>query len=232
MGGGIAALVAEHFHDHGININIFSQYSFSTITNVVVGWIYHFFSGYNSSFLSRFLARLANPFIKFGVSIVKWEMPAASAYKRQPNENKQHILIKSSKEDRKERRPNDDFVIGDYASLHAALEGQRRTEKRRFLRKNFSGWGTSFSTTASLKRRMNEKGQEEVSKAYENKFRGRKMTGDHGTLMENLQSRVTRIGSGQAFFESFVKEVRERNRESRLEGVGTECSMNVVCRLG
>lgn len=114
LGSGVATLVAKHFHDQDIHINLFNGRSFSTITNVFVGKIH----------TARWLAK---PLIKFALTATRWEIDAASAYKALQDANKEYIVVRSSKKD----RCQDDSTIVHEASLHAAFAGERKVEKAR-----------------------------------------------------------------------------------------------------
>lgn len=128
LGGGIATLVAKHFHDLGIQVNLFNDRSFSSISNVVVG---HARSGGRS-----FLGWLVKPFIMLGIALVKWEISSAHAFKALPDSHKEYVVVRSDKQRRAEYGEylQDDPVITHYGSLHAALKSERRQQKSAIIK--------------------------------------------------------------------------------------------------
>lgn len=131
LGGGVAVLVAHHFHQQNKPINVFNDRSFSTITNVIVGTIR---GGNKETLGKKLLGWLAKPFIKFALSLTQWEIDADDAFKQIPDGYRDYIVVRSpklsigtqciSRED-----VIDDQLITTYASMHAALKGARGVEK-------------------------------------------------------------------------------------------------------
>ena len=135
LGSGIATLVAKHFHDHGLKINVFNGRSFSSVTNVVTGWLRTGgASGHAETIGSTILSSIAKPFMKFALALTKWEIDAASAYKALPDTHKEYMLVRSPKAYRQEHgdEVKDDPVIPHYGSLHAALKSERKAQKATF----------------------------------------------------------------------------------------------------
>lgn len=136
LGGGVSALVAKHFLDHGIFLNAFNNSSFSSLTNFVVGQIrtfdLHNHNGHHETFGMKLLGWIAKPFIKFAICLVKWEIEAADAFKALPDTHKEYMVVRSSKA-RREEYPAvlDDPVIPHYTSMHTALKGERSEQKQK-----------------------------------------------------------------------------------------------------
>lgn len=133
LGAGVASLVAEHFHHLVQPINLFNGRSFSTITHLLVGKIRlkrnenGVLIGHKDSLEGRVQGCLAQPFIKFALALVKWEINAGSAFKSIPKANRDYIVVRSRKVLRGNRI--DDALIPHYASIHEALTSERRMEK-------------------------------------------------------------------------------------------------------
>jgi hypothetical protein len=213
LGAGIATLVADHFHDHGIKVNVFNGRSFSTITNFVVGQIRtaddrdkH--TGHQETFGKKILGWLAKPFTKFGVALAKWEIDAESAYKNLPDSHKEYMVVRSSKADR-DRYGNqlkDDPVIPHYASLHASLKDERKEIKAK-IDETINLLGNT-STDALV--------QEDLTKANmklkdaRHHLKERKMTASnkgenaHCTDMDKLKDRYKQ-NTANDFFRGFFK---------------------------
>ena len=150
LGGGVAALVAKHFHSHDKKVNLFDGRSFSTMTNVAVGWIRiaqknpEKVTGYKETIGGIILGWLAKPFIKLALALTKWEIDAEAAYREIPDTHKEYMVVHSSKQARglnqngkplkhlplEFAKPKDDTVIPHYASLHMALKDERREHKK------------------------------------------------------------------------------------------------------
>lgn len=145
LGGAVASCVAFHFHQLGIQLNLFNERSFSTVSNSVVGWIRtSLTTGHQESLFRIMLGYIFKPVIMFALALVKWDIDAISAYQQIPAENKRHLVVRSAKQDRNIILPQeasvlsngnpvqvkDDIVISHYASIHAALKPERRAIKQ------------------------------------------------------------------------------------------------------
>lgn len=119
LGGAIATLVAEHFHQLEQPINLFNSRSFSSITNILVANI-HQTNGAVTAWLTK-------PFITFAMALSKWEINAGKAFKKIPRQYKDYIVVRSGKEIRNNSK--DDTTIPHYASLYKELTSERRQEK-------------------------------------------------------------------------------------------------------
>ncbi len=137
LGGAIATLVAHHFHQHGQPINIFNDRSFSSITNYIVGNIRatkhpeawgHPRIGHKETWGGKLLGYLAKPFVKFGVSLVKWEFNSGKAFRAIPLAYKDYLVVRTKYQDRTDDH-QDDGVVVHYASIHAALKDKRKKYK-------------------------------------------------------------------------------------------------------
>lgn len=133
FGGAVAAAVAKYFHDHGKKIGLFNDRSFSNATNMLLGrmragytspteYAVESKSGYTETWLGKCKAFLAMPFVKLGLLLSRWEIEAEKAYRSLPDDCKEYIVVKSSKQIRQNDKPIDDSVITDYASLHEAVK--------------------------------------------------------------------------------------------------------------
>ncbi|WP_028387905.1 lipase family protein [Legionella fairfieldensis] len=128
LGAGIASLVAQHFHQLGQPVNLFNSRSFSSMTNVLVGYLrLKHKIGHKESIGRIILGWLVKPFIKLFVVLAKWEINAGSAFKSIPAAYKDYIVVRSKKEIRGHRI--DDPVIPHYASIHKELTSERRKKK-------------------------------------------------------------------------------------------------------
>lgn len=138
LGGGISALVAQHFHRQGIRIKVFNSRSFSSLTKVVVG---HVVSGDKQSIGKIILGGV----LKFLLSLFNWEINAGDAFKEVPKTHRDYLVVRSGsgKKAEQERESErfvdykadraaiDDRVIPHYASIHESLKDERQRDKRR-----------------------------------------------------------------------------------------------------
>jgi len=114
LGGGVATLVAKHFHDKGIKVNLFNDRSFSSVSN----------AGAHMA-----LRRELSPAIEYSiettsssfVSLAGWQINAAKAYATIPVANKAYMYVT---DDLKHPGNQGDLVIPEKASLHEALNTQ------------------------------------------------------------------------------------------------------------
>lgn len=129
IGAGIASLAAHHFHQQGHPINLFNDRSFSSLTNVVVGQIRKEGNpSHIETFRGKLLGWLAKPFIKLALLLANWEINADDAFRAVPEEYREYIVVRTRKEVRV-ATDNEDPVIPHYASIHAALQPERRAKK-------------------------------------------------------------------------------------------------------
>ena len=136
LGGAISAMVAAHFHDLGIEVKCFNRSSFSNITNVVTGFLRSVpgednlpVTGYTETRGRKIIATLLKPIIKLGLILSGWDMDAGSAFARLPIQDREYMLVRSSRELRESLEPRDDTIITHYASIHMALKKERRKHK-------------------------------------------------------------------------------------------------------
>jgi pimeloyl-ACP methyl ester carboxylesterase len=134
LGAGVATLVAKHFHDLGIQINLFNGNSFSSITNVIIGHLIRTNqqSGHVETPASKLLGWVIKPFLKLALLITDWEIDAATAYKALPDTHKEYVVVRSDKARRNHygTELKDDATITYYGSLHSALKSERRKQKQ------------------------------------------------------------------------------------------------------
>ncbi len=124
LGGGVATLVAKHFHDKfrdegkNQNINLFADRTFSSLTNVVLGFIrtigsgggFGQNSGKQESWFGKALAFILKPLVKAMLRAEGWDHDIAAAYQALPTENKRAV------------NASGDAIVSDYAALHAGLD--------------------------------------------------------------------------------------------------------------
>ncbi len=143
LGAANADAVALYFHDLKIPIRTFNRNGFSSLTNVVVGWIrakinpqyknkpdprYY---GNRETSLGIFLGALAKPFIALFLFLMKWEINATHAYQNIPETHKEYMCVHIPKEIRKKDPEKfiGDSMVTAYASLHKSLEDDRYRKK-------------------------------------------------------------------------------------------------------
>lgn len=204
LGAGIATLVTQHFHRLGKPINLFNSRSFSSITNFVVGHIRlerdssGYAIGHKDSIGRIILGWIIYPFVKFGVSLVKWEMEAGSAFKSIPEKYREYIVVRS----RKDIRDNqlDDAVIPHYASIHKALTAERR-KKKAAIRQKIENSENLSSSVDSLQKSLKEiKSDRKMETKFPN-FNG------HNQNLSLLHNRSGK--SAQDFFHTFIQRIEE-----------------------
>ena len=189
LGAGIGSLVAAHFHEQ--SQAIFNDRSFSSLTNVVVGFIRTGFAlgnkdatGHSETLGRKLLGWLAKPFIMLALALTGWEMNADEAFKSIPEENREYIVARTRRTERTET-VIDDLIISHYASMHLALKDERLAKK------------------AALQ------GDEAGLAQAKGKFSERKMVSDfndHNTHCDSLNDLHNRTGkSATIFFREFVK---------------------------
>lgn len=223
LGGGAANLIALHFHEKGLPVYVFNLQSFSSLTNVLVGGIRAAEvkgrngseqpSGREETLGGKILGYIAKPFIKFGLSVIKWEIESADAFKAIPEEFKEYALIRTPKAQLPPDNtlPIDDAVITHYGSLHVALKEQRKAFNRNIeeTRRNLNQCaanGTSLSLPAL------QKANQQLTEA-KTALKERKMYDPlnpnfelHGTSMDDLvYSRGSITSCGQTFFVKFTQ---------------------------
>ncbi|WP_133137497.1 alpha/beta fold hydrolase [Legionella rowbothamii] len=218
LGAGIASLVAQHFHQLGQPINLFSSRSFSTITNFLVGNVRLERNeegkaiGHKDGITGIVLGWLFKPFVKFGVALVKWEINAGSAFKGIPEAYKEYIVVRSSKEIRENRI--DDAVIPHYASIHKELTSDRR-EKKAKIDKEIANLDDIIHKADPLTKPGLAKAREAVVEAREKIKSDRKMETDvqdengHNSAWSTLHNRSGK--SAQTFFREFVQRTEEHH---------------------
>lgn len=132
LGGAVSTLVAQYYHDRKMPVYIFNNRSFSSLTRVVVGLARSAGTGtgYRSTFLGKVLGWMLAPFIKIALLCTNWEMNVGSVFKNLPWSHKEYLVAKSNKSMRTGSEPpiKDDVMITDYASIHAALKSERKSQ--------------------------------------------------------------------------------------------------------
>jgi hypothetical protein len=227
LGGGVAALVAKHFHRQGLPINIIDGCSFSNITNFAVGHIRafgknpedkHSFTSLLTKNVFKALGYIAMPFIKLALALTKWEMEAASAFKEIPSENKEYYLVRSSKKTRNpdpEKNevatviPVDDIVIPHYSSLYRDEDLRKvRRKAKANNKKIIKYYNKQIMLAAYDDEHMKEQYKQSIDKVLDNEKRlinKRKMVHDnpwenaHGAELHELSSRYEENINGKFY---------------------------------
>lgn len=114
LGGGIATLVAKHFHDKGIRINLFNDRSFSSISSTATRMIF------------RELPEAAETAIEStsysSLSASDWEINAAKAYKTIPSQYKGYMYVADAAE---LKGNGGDGIIPHKSSLHEGVKDSK-----------------------------------------------------------------------------------------------------------
>lgn len=139
MGGGAAVMAATHFYlIEKKFIKIFSDRSYSSITNVIVAWIRIGFGDKDiESSLGIFLGWLAKPIIKCVLTLADWEINAGKCFLMLPSSLRGYVSMQSPKKHGPEKYGPGDTTIPHYASIHEYLK-EERLEKKNELRKRIA----------------------------------------------------------------------------------------------
>lgn len=150
MGGGIASLVASHFHHQGIKIKIFNDRSFSSISSVVESWflpdpketITSPLTKLSVFFQKAVVSVLIMPIVKALLHLSDWEINAGDAYHSVEEEYKDYAVVRAKVSPEKNKifssannhYPNEgryynDEIIPYNASIHLAEKTAKRTGK-------------------------------------------------------------------------------------------------------
>lgn len=108
LGGAIATKVADHYHGRKQTVSLINDRSFSTIGDTVASWVK------GPVWLKKMIKAIANPVCR----LFNWNLDAASAYKRIPEQYKMHIVSKV-----------DHMIHYNGASLHKKNCSHLRTYK-------------------------------------------------------------------------------------------------------
>lgn len=131
LGAAIATLVTQYFHQQGKPLRLFNGRSFSSLTNVLVGFIRTGgpnYAGHKESHHRKLLGWLAKPFIKLALLLTNWEINAGDAFKAIPAHDKEYTVVRTKRQERFDSIL-DDTIISHYASIHAYLKNERRAQK-------------------------------------------------------------------------------------------------------
>lgn len=136
LGGAIATLTAAHFHKLSKPVRLFNSRSFSTVTNVVVGFIRTGFQPKKNS--ERVILKLfgwaLKPIVSLILHLANWELDAASAYRSIPERYRNLVCVHHPKKLRQDDSIDqedyvDDEIISSYASLYAAMKDESKEQK-------------------------------------------------------------------------------------------------------
>ncbi len=117
LGAAVAILVAKHFYEQGINVKLFADRPFSSITDVILGHIrtigsggeFGKNSGNQESWIGMVLAVILTPLVKVVLWATGWDHNIAAAYQTLPKENKCATSAPG------------DPILSDYGSLYSAI---------------------------------------------------------------------------------------------------------------
>lgn len=220
LGAALLAVQAKRLHKEKLKVLHFNGRSFSSITNVIVGIIRHLVDKNEESVVGIVLGWLAKPFIKFGLTLTKWEIPAGHAFKSLPKSHREHFVVRSPKDKRKEGW-DDDGVIRYYASTHASIKDEISTEKS-ILDELI--WQTDPKKDPSNRQKdMQDKHAAYIAERKllsQNKmYRPDEKWSAHNTRMKFLRDRSTNQDAN-TFFRNFVRTTS--NRQQMSTTVATE----------
>jgi len=108
LGGAVATLVAQYFHEQGDRVSLFNDRSFSSITNVATGFVRGSMKNEERKdhIATKILGALAWPLIKLALVASKWEISAGTAWRSIPAEYKTYLVA------------HDDAAITKFGGLH------------------------------------------------------------------------------------------------------------------
>lgn len=118
LGGGIATLVAKHFHDQGSKVNLFNDRSFSSISSAATHMLKHMIFKEITP-MKEFLMETTS---YCSVRTVNWQINAARAYESIPAANKAYMFVT---DEAKFAGNMGDGVIPQKSSLHDALKNSK-----------------------------------------------------------------------------------------------------------
>jgi hypothetical protein len=221
LGATVATKVARHFHKRDQKINVFNVSGFSTVTNKYVGKIRQLGAnsntGHQETIGGKILGWFAKPFIKLFLVLSQWEMDAASAYNELPDTHKEYMVVRSSKNTRKnDSHVKDNSVITHYASLHAALK-EERTKKKAELDELASSLRNA-NTQILIKNNLDQ-AQKNIAEARAH-LRERKMqtafSNDegHGAPMDTLRDRYKGNTADHFFHQFFTRGQNDQHQKT------------------
>lgn len=130
LGGGVATIVASHFHKLGKPVYLWNDRSFASISKAAAGVV-------APEIDNIFGNTLATSFEYTSWSLMKpagWDVNVAKAYNAIPDEYKNHMYVA-----KKSARSYGDGVIAHRASLH---EGVKQDEKKKGIRTGHKVYAT------------------------------------------------------------------------------------------
>lgn len=136
LGGGVATMVAAHFHKINMYISLWNDRSFATISKAAAGIISPALPGFAGSSIETSVESTS-------WSIMKpsgWDANVADAYKNIPSEYKNHMFVA-----KKSDKSQGDGVISHQASLHKGVKEQGLSTGNKVYA------GTMFGHNASRK---------------------------------------------------------------------------------
>jgi hypothetical protein len=101
LGAGVATLVAKHFLNKNIKINLFNDRSFSTLTDATLGMLSNDDAKYPTNYKDSQVTKkggIIRSIVRFFLSITNWEIDAAEAFKELHTDNKAYLLVKPTKQ--------------------------------------------------------------------------------------------------------------------------------------
>lgn len=122
LGGSVATLVAKHFHDKGICINLFNDRSFSSVSSFATQRLAGEKSGTYQTVVELLLYLVAKT--------TNWEISTASAYRALPDKSKGYMHVADASTTYPENLG--DGVIPPKSTLHEGIKNKRGQGKNNF----------------------------------------------------------------------------------------------------
>jgi pimeloyl-ACP methyl ester carboxylesterase len=125
LGGGVATLVAHHFHKMNMPVYIWNDRSFSSLSYAAAGIIAPEVSG----ILGRVLLESLHASSASTLSSTQWEVDVANAYKAIPTQYKGYMVVaKKTSPENQNYYSSGDGVIVHQGSLHKAVRAAEKKE--------------------------------------------------------------------------------------------------------
>lgn len=117
LGGGVATMVAYHFHQQNKQVYLWNDRSFASLSKTVAGMLAPNLSGVTDNLVNNSLTCLSWSVLK----PTGWDVDIASAYKTIPNEFKGYMVVAKQSD-----HSNGDGVISHNASLHKGVHASEK----------------------------------------------------------------------------------------------------------
>lgn len=162
LGGAVATKLASKLHKQNHPVYLFNDRSFSSLTNVIVGWIrcwglmvtpefkqtfigtvlrpFLWFFGKQSyteeSLFGKMLGHILKPPIKSILVVTGWEVNAAKAYQKIDEKHKSYVTVRTRKHTKQENEDCDNSNIKDDVVItdYASLHSGLKEDKRAIIK--------------------------------------------------------------------------------------------------